>query len=94
MELVFTGQVIEWRGPAPYYFVPVPEDDSAAHQRRSRDGHVRMGSVIPVQARIGGTTFRGAHGPPERLRQVTTPDAVRPHVRSCYATGPSIRSAR
>jgi hypothetical protein len=29
MELTFVGPVIEWRGPAPYYFVPVPDEESA-----------------------------------------------------------------
>ena len=28
MELEFTGEVWQWRGPAPYYFVTVPEDES------------------------------------------------------------------
>ncbi|MFK4101538.1 DUF1905 domain-containing protein [Streptomyces sp. NPDC019531] len=29
MQLTFTGRVIEWRGPAPYCFVPVPDQESA-----------------------------------------------------------------
>ena len=28
MELEFTDAVFEWRGPAPYHFVWVPEDDA------------------------------------------------------------------
>jgi hypothetical protein len=30
VELVFTSRVVEWRGPAPYYFVPVPDEESTA----------------------------------------------------------------
>ena len=29
MQLVFTSRLIEWRGPAPYYFVPVPEQEAS-----------------------------------------------------------------
>ena len=29
MEVVFRGEVFEWRGPSPYYYVAVPDDDSA-----------------------------------------------------------------
>ena len=27
MELEFTDAVFEWRGPAPYHFIWVPEDE-------------------------------------------------------------------
>jgi len=56
MELVFTGQVIEWRGPAPYYFVPVPDDESADIREVATAASYGWG-VIPVEASIGGTTF-------------------------------------
>ncbi len=56
MDLRFDSEVIEWRGPAPYCFVPVPEDASAA--LRSASPLVSYGwGVIPVGARIGGTTW-------------------------------------
>jgi hypothetical protein len=29
MDFEFEGPVIEWRGPAPYYFVRIPEEESA-----------------------------------------------------------------
>ncbi len=29
MEWEFAGPVIEWRGPAPFYFVAVPDEESA-----------------------------------------------------------------
>src|SRR3954466_10427448 len=28
MDFEFEGQVIEWRGPAPYYFLAIPEEES------------------------------------------------------------------
>ncbi|MBO4254590.1 DUF1905 domain-containing protein [Streptomyces griseorubiginosus] len=56
MELAFTGRVIEWRGPAPYYFVPVPEQESADIREVAALASYGWG-VIPVEARIGGTAF-------------------------------------
>jgi hypothetical protein len=29
MDFEFEGPVIEWRGPAPFYFVRIPEEESA-----------------------------------------------------------------
>lgn len=56
MELGFSGSVIEWRGPAPYFFVPVPDEESA--DIHAVAGRATYGwGVIPVEARIGGTSF-------------------------------------
>jgi len=56
VELVFAGRVIEWRGPAPYYFVPVPDEESAAIGEVAAMATYGWG-VIPVEARIGESTF-------------------------------------
>lgn len=56
MQLAFTGRVIEWRGPAPYYFVPVPEQECADIGEVARLATYGWG-VIPVEARIGEVTF-------------------------------------
>ncbi|MFJ8039205.1 DUF1905 domain-containing protein [Kitasatospora sp. NPDC096147] len=56
MDLSFTGHVIEWRGPAPYYYVPVPADESAAIREVAARASYGWG-VIPVEARIAGTAF-------------------------------------
>ncbi|MER5640865.1 DUF1905 domain-containing protein [Kitasatospora sp. NPDC002227] len=56
MDLAFTGHVIEWRGPAPYYFVPLPPEqcgDIAAVATAASYGW----GVIPVEARLGGAAF-------------------------------------
>lgn len=29
MDFEFDGPVVEWRGPAPFYFVAVPDEESA-----------------------------------------------------------------
>ncbi|WP_317441396.1 DUF1905 domain-containing protein [Streptomyces collinus] len=56
MELVFSGRVIEWRGPAPYFFVPVPDEESADIREVAAAATYGWG-VIPVEARIGGAAF-------------------------------------
>ncbi|GGW76851.1 hypothetical protein GCM10010503_63280 [Streptomyces lucensis JCM 4490] len=56
MELAFTGRVIEWRGPSPYYFVAVPEPEAAGIREVAAMATYGWG-VVPVRARIGGTAF-------------------------------------
>ncbi|WP_328878035.1 DUF1905 domain-containing protein [Streptomyces sp. NBC_00299] len=56
MELVFTGRVIEWRGPAPYYFLRVPDEESADIREVAAMATYGWG-VIPVEARIGEVAF-------------------------------------
>lgn len=56
MELFFTGRVIEWRGPSPYYFVTVPDEQCADIREVAVMATYGWG-VIPVEARIGGSAF-------------------------------------
>lgn len=56
MEFSFSATVFEWRGPAPYLFVAVPEDD--AEVLREMLSALTYGwGMIPVRARIGETDF-------------------------------------
>ncbi|WBO68265.1 DUF1905 domain-containing protein [Streptomyces camelliae] len=56
MELAFAGRVVEWRGPAPYYFVAVPDAECADIRDVAAMASYGWG-VIPVEARIGATAF-------------------------------------
>ncbi|WAC65976.1 DUF1905 domain-containing protein [Agrococcus sp. SL85] len=56
MELEFDAVAIEWRGPAPFVFVPLPEDEAQVVAESARELTYGWG-VIPVSARIGGTEF-------------------------------------
>ncbi|MEU6511550.1 MULTISPECIES: DUF1905 domain-containing protein [unclassified Streptomyces] len=56
MELAFAGRVVEWRGPAPYYFVAVPDAECADIRDVAAMASYGWG-VIPVEARIGATSF-------------------------------------
>ena len=56
MHLEFTGEVFEWRGPAPHHFVRVPEDESAEIDEVKAAVTYGWG-VIPVEVRMGTTTW-------------------------------------
>jgi hypothetical protein len=58
MEWVFDGEIIEWRGPAPYFFVVMPESDSAELKREARS--LIYWGQVPVHVVIGDTEFSTA----------------------------------
>jgi len=56
MIFEFTAIIFYWRGPAPYYFVAVPAEQSADLKSISR--YVTYGwGMIPVTATIGETEW-------------------------------------
>ncbi len=60
----FQGEAISWRGPAPFVFIPIPEDISA--DIKSIANRVTYGwGVIPVNVIIGNTEFYTAIIPKE-----------------------------
>ena len=64
MDLEFTGEIFHWRGPAPFHFVAVPDDPSAAIEAVASMVTYGWG-VIPVEVRIGRTDFRTSLFPKE-----------------------------
>lgn len=56
MEFNFESVLIEWRGPAPFVFAPLPEDDSTAIKVLASQASYGWG-CIPVRAQIGRTAF-------------------------------------
>ena len=57
MNIEFTGKIWFWRGPAPWYFVTVPERQS--QEIRAISGFVTYGwGVIPVRVRLGQTEWK------------------------------------
>jgi len=76
VELRFSGEITYWRGPAPYYFVPVPDPECTA--LRAAAASVSYGwGVIPVQARIGDTDFTTSLFPKDGGYLLPLKDAVR-----------------
>jgi hypothetical protein len=57
MDLEFSGEMWFWKGPAPWHFITVPEDDCYALDATSALVSYGWG-VIPVTAQIGGTGWR------------------------------------
>ncbi len=75
MELEFAGEVVEWRGPAPYHFVPLPPDE--AEMVDEVKAEVAYWGVVPVIARLGETSFTTAMFPREGTWFLPLKDAVR-----------------
>ena len=75
MELDFEGAVYQWRGPAPYFFVRVPEPEADALHDVA---HVSYGwGMIPVTARVGSTEWTTSLWPKDGGYIVPLKDAVR-----------------
>jgi hypothetical protein len=76
VELTFTDTVFEWRGPAPYHFVRVPDD--AADELRDVAAAVTYGwGMVPVTVRIGATAVTTSLWPKEGSYYVPLKDALR-----------------
>lgn len=57
LTIEFNGQIWFWRGPAPWYFVTVPEQQ--CRELKAISGLVTYGwGMIPVYARIGATEWK------------------------------------
>ncbi|SDP19783.1 protein of unknown function [Pedococcus dokdonensis] len=76
MDLEFSGTVIEWRGPAPYYFVALPENEAGVV-----DDHKSLltygWGVIPVVGQVGDTRFTTSLFPRDGGYLLPLKDAVR-----------------
>ncbi|HKX90140.1 MAG TPA: DUF1905 domain-containing protein, partial [Sphingopyxis sp.] len=55
-EIVFESRIIEWRGPAPFLFAPVPDEHVGAIRYAAMTASYGWG-VVPVVAIVGGTEF-------------------------------------
>jgi hypothetical protein len=76
VELEFSGPVFEWRGPAPYYYVAVPDEES--EDIRAIASAVTYGwGVIPVSVRIGETGWETSLFPKDGRYLVPLKDKVR-----------------
>ena len=56
LQLSFRTTIIEWRGPAPFVYAPVPGPQAAEIGRIKRQASYGWG-VIPVEAEIGDIRF-------------------------------------
>ena len=76
MKLEFNGTLWYWRGPAPWYFVTVPEKE--CHDLKAILTRVTYGwGMIPVHVQIGKTAWKTAMFPKDGRYLVPVKASVR-----------------
>jgi hypothetical protein len=56
VKFEFESTVIEWRGPAPFYFATTP--DAVTREIETSAGHLSYGwGCIPIDITVGNTTL-------------------------------------
>lgn len=76
MTVEFSGQIWYWRGPAPFYFVTVPEEQSK--ELKDIVAAVTYGwGMVPVNAKIGKTEWYTALWPKDGKYILPLKDKIR-----------------
>lgn len=76
MILTFSGEMWFWKGPSPWHFVTVPDEESA--QIEAVAAVVTYGwGVIPVTAHVGTTSWRTSLFPKDDLYVVPIKTRIR-----------------
>jgi hypothetical protein len=76
MDLTFSGEVWYWRGPSPYHFVRVPDEECEHLHDVAADVTYGWG-MIPVRAQIGATRWETSLFPKDGAYLVPLKDVVR-----------------
>lgn len=75
MDFQFEGAVVEWRGPAPFYFVAIPKQESVDIKFAAKG--MEYWGQVPVTVRIGETEFTTALFPKDGSYLLPLKDTVR-----------------
>lgn len=76
MNLAFSGEVWYWKGPSPFHFITVPDEESA--ELREAAALVTYGwGMVPAGARIGRTSWKTSLFPKDARYIVPVKDSVR-----------------
>jgi hypothetical protein len=76
MRIEFSGEIWFWKGPAPWYFVTVPAEQSC--DLKAISTFVTYGwGVIPVRVRIGETEWQTSLFPKDEVYLVPIKASVR-----------------
>ncbi|MDQ2673045.1 MAG: DUF1905 domain-containing protein [Chloroflexota bacterium] len=76
VELEFEGEVIHWRGPSPFHFVTIPEEQ--CREIADLSSLVTYGwGVIPVTAELGSTRWTTSLFPKQGSYLLPVKDAIR-----------------
>ena len=76
LELSFTSTIIYWRGPAPFFYAPIPLEQADAVRRAAKVASYGWGCV-PLAARIGEVDFTTALFPKDGTYLLPLKAAVR-----------------
>jgi len=76
MEFSFTSELIEWRGPAPFYFIPTPAKHTAEFKAIAADKSYGWG-VLHAMVTIKDQTFKTALFPKQGLYLIPLKIAIR-----------------
>ena len=77
MEFEFTGEIIYWRGPSPFHYVPVPAAGERRDQGGLLGGHLRVGRHPGARYSIGDTEWETSLFPKDGRYLVPVKDMVR-----------------
>ncbi len=76
MDIEFVGDVFEWRGPSPYYFVAVPAE--LAEELQETAALVSYGwGMVPVGVHLGDTAWTTSLWPKDGTYLLPLKDRVR-----------------
>jgi hypothetical protein len=90
MQLEFSGELWFWRGPSPWHFITVPEEECAALEVTSPSVSYGWG-MIPVSAQIGATRWTTSLFPKDGRYIVPVKAAVRTKERLEIGDVPTVR---
>jgi Domain of unknown function (DUF1905) len=76
MEFEFDGELWFWRGPAPWYFITVPEEDCVVLRTESTSVSYGWG-MVPVAVKIGDSEWKTSLFPKDGRYVVPVKAAVR-----------------
>jgi hypothetical protein len=76
LKFEISGTVIEWRGPAPFYFLPTPIEVTEEIETYKRELTYGWG-VIPAKVTIGTTTVTTSLIPRDGSFYIPLKDAIR-----------------
>jgi hypothetical protein len=74
-DFEFEGPVVEWRGPTPYYFLRVPEEESDDIKLAAKG--IEYWGQVPVLVSIAGVEFATALFPKDGCYMIPLRVAVR-----------------
>lgn len=87
VDAVFDAELWEWRGPAPFFWLTVPED--SGDRIRAESAEISYGwGAIPVRVRIGATEWETSLLPKDGAYVLPVKAAVR--ARESFGKGDTV----